>query len=129
MRDRLWFFGSAYFDRNHAGGGISTSGASLTPTPDGLATLQSSFGNAPGVVALVNQGPYSIKTGNPHVFPGSTTTQDVTYNGKTVPVEFGEGAASAEPAAAVDAEPCDWITFAWACFNCACAWSPDQTNQ
>ncbi|HEY3706468.1 MAG TPA: carboxypeptidase regulatory-like domain-containing protein [Terracidiphilus sp.] len=94
MRDKLWFFGSAYFDRNHAGGGISTSGGSYSPTPDGLAALQAAFGNAPGVIALMNQGPYSIKTGNPHVFSGQTRVQNVTYNGKTVPVEFGEVARS-----------------------------------
>jgi hypothetical protein len=93
MRDKLWFFGSAYFDRNHAGGGIANSGSSLTPTPNGLAALQSAFGSAPGVVALVNQGPYSIKTGNPHIF-GDPVVQNVTYGGKTVPVEFAAVARS-----------------------------------
>jgi Carboxypeptidase regulatory-like domain/TonB-dependent Receptor Plug Domain len=87
MRDRLWFFGSAFFDRNHAGGGLANSGGSLTPTPAGLSTLQANFGSAPGVVALVNQGPYSIKTGNPRIF-GSPVMQNVTYSGKSVPVEF-----------------------------------------
>jgi hypothetical protein len=87
LKDKLWFFGSAYFDRNHTGGGLSNSGGSVTPTPAGLATLQSSFPNAPGTIALVNQGPYSVKTGNPRIF-GDTAMQDVTYGGKTVPVEF-----------------------------------------
>ncbi len=91
MKDKLWFFSSGYWDRNHAGGGELISGAAYTPTPTGLATLQANFPSAPGTAALVNQGPYSIKTGNPH--PGQLKTVNVLPTGAigaAVPVEFGQ---------------------------------------
>lgn len=87
LHDKLWFFGSAYFDRYRNGGGESIVTSSLTPTPTGLKQLQAAFPNAPGVAALVNQGPYSIKTGNPEPV-GTPVMQDVTYNGVTAPIEF-----------------------------------------
>lgn len=89
MKDHLWFFGSGYFDRFRNGGGVSLSGASLTPTPNGLQQLQAAFPSAPGTAALVNNGPYSVKTGNPRVV-GPTQLVDVTYNGVTQPIEFGQ---------------------------------------
>ncbi len=90
LKNRLWFFGSAYFDRYRNGGGTSVSGpTTLTPTPTGLQQLQSAFPNQPGVAALVNNGPYSIKTGNPRVI-GTPVNLPVTVNGKTAPIEFSE---------------------------------------
>ncbi len=86
MRDKLWFFASAYFERYRNGGGTSTSGGSVTPTPLGLTQLQAAFPNEPGVAALVNNGPYSIKTGNPRVV--STPF--------SVPVTVGETSANVE---------------------------------
>jgi len=48
IRDKLFFFSSAYFDRYRNGGGTSTSGASVTPTPAGITALQSAFPGDPG---------------------------------------------------------------------------------
>lgn len=49
LKDRLWFFSSAYFDRYRNGGGTSVSGPStLTPTPTGLTQLQAAFPGDPG---------------------------------------------------------------------------------
>ncbi len=89
MRDKLWFFSSAYFERYRNGGGTSLSGpTTLTPDATGLATLQASFPNDPGVAALVNNGPYSIKTGNPR--PVGTPV--------LIPVSDGTTSASVEMA-------------------------------
>jgi outer membrane receptor protein involved in Fe transport len=81
LHDRLFFFGSALFNRYRNGGGTSLSGASLTPTPDGLQTLATSFASEPGTAAIVNNGPYSIKQGNPH--PTGAVTM--------IPVQVGDG--------------------------------------
>lgn len=90
MRDKLWFFASAYFDRYRNGGGTALSGpTTVTPTPNGLTQLTAAFGNQPGVAALVNNGPYSIKTGNPRVV-GSPVTLPVTVGNTTANIEFGE---------------------------------------
>jgi hypothetical protein len=85
LRDKLWFFASAYFDRYRNGGGESLSGpTTLTPTPNGLTQLQAAFPNQPGVAALVNQGPYSVKTGDPKpvgdVVPVPVTVGETTAN-------------------------------------------------
>jgi outer membrane receptor protein involved in Fe transport len=88
LKDRLWGFGSVYFDRNHQGSGTYTSGtATVFPTPDSLAALQAAGGGNGSVASLINNGPYSIKTGNPR--PGSIVdTQTYTVNGVHVPVNF-----------------------------------------
>lgn len=64
LRDRLFFFAGLLFRRvtNGASPSISTT---LTPTPTGLQQLQTAFPGNAFVTSLVNQGPYSVKTGNP----------------------------------------------------------------
>src|SRR5208283_6244899 len=63
FRNKLFFFYSTYWDRVRTGVTPNTS-SGLTPDANGLATLQSTFSSDPGAAALVNFGPYSIKTGN-----------------------------------------------------------------
>ncbi len=90
MRDKLWFFTSGFWNRYRNGGGTALSGpTTMTPDAAGLATLQSSFGNQPGVAALVNQGPYSIKTGNPRAV-GTPQVIPITVGETTAQVEFSE---------------------------------------
>jgi outer membrane receptor protein involved in Fe transport len=86
-KDRLFFFSSAYFDRYRNGGGVSTSGAHLTPTPAGLTALQATFPNAPGTAALVNNGPYSVKSGDPHSV-GQVTMENVTVGAVSASIPF-----------------------------------------
>lgn len=87
---KLWFFSSAYFERYRNGGGTSLSGpTTLTPTPNGLTQLASAFPGNPGVAALVNSGPYSIKTGNPRVV-GTPVDLPVTIGTKTANIESAE---------------------------------------
>jgi outer membrane receptor protein involved in Fe transport len=91
FKDKVWFFASALFERYRNGGGTALSGPNaLTPTPNGLTQLQAAFPNDPGVAALVNNGPYSIKTGNPRIV-GSPVILPVTI-GTNAPVniEFSE---------------------------------------
>ncbi|WP_446743935.1 TonB-dependent receptor [Silvibacterium acidisoli] len=88
IKDKLWFFGSTYWDRTRDGGAVSTSQGALTPTPNGLATLQSAFPNNPAVTSLVNQGPYGITNGNPTPIASAAEMIPVTVGGNTANVEF-----------------------------------------
>jgi len=88
LKDKLWFFGSTYWDHTRDGGSVSTSEGALTPTPTGLSALQASFPNNPAVTSLVNQGPYGIKPGNPSPVPNTATTITVSDGVTSVPVEF-----------------------------------------
>src|ERR1700751_6207155 len=93
LKDKLWFFGSTYWDHTRNGGAVATSqGGSqgtLTPTPDGLAQLQAAFPTNPAIASLVNQGPYGIKTGNPTPVPGTLSTVTVSDGVTSAPIEFG----------------------------------------
>jgi hypothetical protein len=55
----------------------SESGANLTPTPAGIATLVACYGNTPSLQALQKYGPYAIAGGNPTPV-GTPTAQHVT---------------------------------------------------
>jgi len=104
IKDKLWFFGSTYWDHTREGGAVSTSEGAITPTPNGLSQLQAAFPNNPAVTSLINQGPYGIKTGNPTPVAGSTVTQMVSADGVTfVPIEFA-GVARTVPALFNDEE-------------------------
>lgn len=88
IKNKLWGFASAYFNRNHQGAGTYTSGsATLFPTPASLTAL-AAVGSGNGAVAsMVNSGPYSVKTGNPTPGPVGDT-QTYTVNGASVSVDF-----------------------------------------
>ena len=103
IKNKLWFFGSTYWDHTREGGAVSTSEGAWTPTPNGLAQLQAAFPNNPAVASLVNQGPYGIKTGNPTPVSGSIFTQTVTDGVTSAPIEFG-GVARTVPALFNDEE-------------------------
>jgi hypothetical protein len=104
LKDKLWFFGSTYWEHTREGGALSTSQGAITPTPTGLTQLQAAFPNNPAVASLVNQGPYGIKTGNPMPVANSTVTQMVSADGVSFfPIEFG-GVARTVPALFNDEE-------------------------
>jgi len=65
LKDKLFFFGSTYWDRTFQGGLRFTSAGTVFPDANGLAQLQSDFPGNPGVAAVVATGPYAYKTGNP----------------------------------------------------------------
>jgi hypothetical protein len=74
-KDKLFVFGG--FDNNIVPGSTVYGIGSLTPTPAGLAQLQSCFPNSTSLSALANYGPYGIKGGNP-VPSGTPTTKTLT---------------------------------------------------
>src|SRR5713101_2079731 len=63
-RDKIWFFGSGYFQRTRTGGSPSTS-TTFTPTPAGVATLKALYPTNPAVNLLAGVGPTAVKAGNP----------------------------------------------------------------
>jgi hypothetical protein len=66
FRDKLFFFAGVLFRRITNGASPSVSGTP-TPTPNGINQLATAFPNNPFVASLKNQGPYSVKSGNPAV--------------------------------------------------------------
>ncbi|HTV15111.1 MAG TPA: carboxypeptidase regulatory-like domain-containing protein [Acidobacteriaceae bacterium] len=93
LKDRLFFFSSWNFNRYRNGGGISNSGDKLTPTPEGIQDLQADFPDEPGVAALANNGPYSVKTGSPRVW-GTPVNETVTVGTKSASIPFAAIARS-----------------------------------
>lgn len=77
MKNKLWFFGSTYWE--HAATGVipSTSQGATTPTPEGLQQLATAFPGNPAVAVIANNGPFGEKAGNPSIVPGSLTTEQV----------------------------------------------------
>ncbi len=69
IKNKLFFFGSTYWDRVRTGAAPSQSLPTLTPDPTGLATIASAFSGDPGAAAIESFGPYSIKQGNPQPIP------------------------------------------------------------
>lgn len=84
-KDHVFFFGG--FDDEivsqqqvYTSGADNTGGAvgSLTPTPNGIATLVACYGNTPSLQALQTFGPFAVKGGNPTSVPGTITTSSLT---------------------------------------------------
>lgn len=78
--DHVFFFGG--FDNQivsqkavYTSGADNTAGSvgTLTPTPNGIATLIACYGNTPSLQALQTFGPYAIKGGSPTPVPGTIT--------------------------------------------------------
>ena len=83
LKDKLFFFGGTYWTHQYQSGTVDTSGGALFPDPNGLSELQADFPGNPGVAALVSQGPYAIKTGNPTPLLNTVATIPVT-DGNTI---------------------------------------------
>ena len=88
LKDKLWFFGSTYWDHTREGGSVATSEGAITPTPTGLSQLQAAFPGNPAIASLINQGPYGIKPGNPSPIQSTITTIPVSDGVTTAPIEF-----------------------------------------
>ncbi len=86
-RDKVWFFGSANFQRNRAAGAPFSSSSSLTPTLNGINQLEAAFPNDPAVAALAQFGPATVKIGNPTF--SNIQSVPVTANGTTAAIEMG----------------------------------------
>lgn len=80
LKDKLFGFGSALFDRTFYGASPSLSGTGTSgyfPTPAAIAQLASAYPNSPGVQSLALYNPYTITAGNP-VAVGTPQTITVT---------------------------------------------------
>lgn len=78
LKNKLFGFGSTYWDRVRSGVSPSQSLPDLTPTPAGIADLAADYPNSPAVAALKAVGPYSITAGDPQPIPGTQTMESIT---------------------------------------------------
>ena len=85
LRDKLFFFGSTFWDRVRVGAAPNSSLPYLTPTTAGVQQLQSAFPGSPAIAALVGYGPYSVAAGAPTATPvpsaGSCPASSTYANG------------------------------------------------
>ena len=87
VRNKLFFFASALWDRDRAAGSPASGGSQFVPTNNGVATLAANFPNSPAVGYLQKFGP-AAHGPTPHF--ANLTTRPVTVPGGTpVAVEFG----------------------------------------
>ena len=88
LKDKLFFFGSTFWDRVRTGVSPSQSLPFLTPTPAGIQQLQGDFPNNPAVGMLAGYGPYGLTAGNPTP-SGPIVMESVTGpNGSSFMVPF-----------------------------------------
>ena len=69
LKDKLFFFGSTFWDRVRPGAAPTSSLPGITPDPTGLQQLEAAFPGNPAVTALAASGPFGVKTGNPVATP------------------------------------------------------------
>ena len=67
LKDKLFFFGSTFWDQVRVGAAPVSTLPYLSPTPDGIQQLQSAFPGSPAVAALSGYGPYSVAAGKPTI--------------------------------------------------------------
>jgi Carboxypeptidase regulatory-like domain/TonB-dependent Receptor Plug Domain len=101
FKDKLFFFGSTFWDHVRTGAAPSQSLPGLTPDPAGIQELEAAFPGNSSVAALAANGPYGVKQGNPQAIPvpsasgcpgtfsNGTCIENITGpNGVTAPIEF-----------------------------------------
>ncbi len=85
IKDKVWFFGSANFEKQR-GSGIFSSAPGLVPTANGITQLQAAFPNSPAPGLLTQIGATAI--------PGATFSDlqnIIVSDGVTsAPIEFGQ---------------------------------------
>jgi hypothetical protein len=64
-KDKVWFFGSANFERQRFAGSPASTGGGLVPTPNGDAQLAAAFPGSPIGLIESTIGPNAVKSGNP----------------------------------------------------------------
>ena len=98
LRDKVFFFGSTYWDKVRIGAAPDSSLPYITPTPAGVQQLGSAFPGSPAIAALVGYGPYSVKAGNPVITPvpsASSCPSNSTFaNGTCLETIAGPSGAS-----------------------------------
>ena len=64
-KDKIWFFGSANFDRQRFAGSASSSAPGIVPTPTGVQQLENAFPSSPIGLIESTIGPNAVTAGNP----------------------------------------------------------------
>jgi outer membrane receptor protein involved in Fe transport len=88
LRNKLFFFGSTYWDRETEFGALVTSNGQLFPTTAGLTQLVSAYPNNASVAILQQLNPYAIAVGNPRQI-GSVTNESIPGAGAVPFAQFG----------------------------------------
>jgi Carboxypeptidase regulatory-like domain/TonB-dependent Receptor Plug Domain len=94
-KNKVFFFGSTYWDRWRQGAAPASSLPLLTPDPTGLEQLANAFPGNPAVGAITSSGPYSVKAGNPQPVPASSCPGTPGPNGSCMETVMGPGGTSA----------------------------------
>ena len=95
LKEKLFFFGSTFWDRYRQGAAPTSSLPYLTPDPTGITQLGAALPGNPVVAALTSYGPYSVKQGNPQPVPASSCSGTPGPNGSCIEVVNGTGGAVA----------------------------------
>jgi Carboxypeptidase regulatory-like domain/TonB-dependent Receptor Plug Domain len=85
-KDKVFASAGVYGTRFFENGGATSSGVNLVPTPDGLATLNTTFPNNNGVAILNQLNPFKLQ-GNPHA-TGSPVNRTLTLGSTSVTIPF-----------------------------------------
>jgi len=88
LKNKLFAFGSTYWDRETEFGALVTSNGALFPTTAGLAQLASAFPNNASVAILQQLNPYAVTVGNPRQI-GSVTNETIPGAGVIPFAQFG----------------------------------------
>jgi hypothetical protein len=88
LKNKLFAFGSTYWDRETEFGALVTSNGALFPTTSGLTQLASAYANNPSVAILQQLNPYSIPVGNPRQI-GPVTYEPIPGAGVVPFAQFG----------------------------------------
>jgi hypothetical protein len=83
IKDKLFAFGSTYFQRFYEFGAVTSSTTALFPTSQGLATLASTYPNNPAVAILQQLSPYNISAGGPRQLTSIPVKNETVSNGTT----------------------------------------------
>ena len=91
LKDKLFGFGSTYFNHFYEYGALTPSGQDVFPTTAGLTALASLFPNNNGMAILQQVSPYAVSAGNPRQL-GAVTNYTVTNSatGVSTSVPFAQ---------------------------------------
>jgi len=88
LKNKLFAFGSTYWDRETEYGALVTSNGTLFPTTAGLTQLVAAFPGNASVAMLQQLNPYAVTTGNPRQI-GGVTNETIPGAGVVPFAQFG----------------------------------------
>ena len=88
LKNKLFAFGSTYWDRETEFGALITSSGTYFPTPAGLTQLATAFPGNGSVTILQQLSPYAVTAGNPRQI-GAVTNESIPGAGIVPFAQFG----------------------------------------